>query len=165
MHIRKETTMTRRTLLQSAALGGVCWVAAVSTSASAKPLEGKDRALDFWNLEEILVLENGDGNPDFMHVKHQVRFVEEHWFNGQARGQAAHLFVVISDEPTRKYVALSSRRAISIEDQMLESGMASVVVNIVLNPTNTYGQDIIADARAVGMTVLRRIDDPRFANS
>jgi len=112
--------------------------------------------------DETFILETGDGFPEFMHIKHEIRPVTEPWFSGAARGQRAALFVILSPEHIGRYVALASKTRATIEEQMNFRDVASVVVNLVENPTDTYDPNSMDDVTAVGMTVLRRLEDPRF---
>lgn len=118
--------------------------------------------MSFWETTDIYILEDGDGDPEFMHVRHEVRFADEPWFTDSVYGQPASLFVVLGPQHQGRYVALTSRWTESIEEQLLEFGIASVAVNLVENATSTFGQDQTRDLRGVGMTVLRRPDDSRF---
>ncbi|KAF0180740.1 MAG: hypothetical protein FD160_1702 [Caulobacteraceae bacterium] len=119
--------------------------------------------MELWDPAKTYLLEDGDGFPWFMHLKHKLRVTEEPWFSGYARGQPAKLFVVLGPEHAGRYVALESRLTATLEVQMSFCGVASVVVNLVENPTTTYGQNPMQDVIAVGMTVLRHVDDPRFS--
>ncbi|MNQ89982.1 hypothetical protein D3C85_1053070 [compost metagenome] len=112
---------------------------------------------------EVYVLEDGDGDPEFMHETHEVVERHEDWFDGFARGQIGKLFQILGPKHQGQYVVLTPRRMLSIEQQMADSGYASVVVNLVLNSTATYGDDPLGDVAAIGMTTLRRRVDPRFA--
>jgi hypothetical protein len=117
--------------------------------------------MEFDDRSETYILEPGDGFPEFMRVRHELRVAHAPWFNGIARGHSAILFVVLGPEHEGRYVALQPRTMASINEQMSRSGMASVVVNLINNSSQSYGQ-AAQDVTAVGMSVLRRPGDARF---
>jgi hypothetical protein len=118
------------------------------------------------SAEEIYVLEDGDGDPNFMHMRHEVRMARETWFPGHILGEPAILFIIVGTAHKGQYVALRSRWTQSIEDQMLTNGFASVSVDVIGNPTPTFGTNYPTEDRiGGGMTVLRRSGDRRFEPS
>lgn len=119
-------------------------------------------AMGFWNIGDVYLLEDGDGDPTFMHVQHVIEVVEEDWFNGTARGEPAQLFQISGPYHVGRFVALVPRTAMALDEQMITRGFASVIVNLVENATDTYGVSPMDDCFAIGMTVLQRLDDRKI---
>lgn len=104
---------------------------------------------------ERYILEDGDGDPAFMHIKHELMRAEKNWFHDIIQDQPAELFIIVSSNHYGSYIALSSRINMSIEEQIERNGFASVVVNLIQNPTETFGANPESDSVPIGMTILR----------
>jgi hypothetical protein len=109
---------------------------------------------------DLWVLEDGDGDPAFIHMKHKVRVAQAEWFPGQIMEHAATLVEVVGGPYQGRYVTLISRVLQPIDEQMAEQGFANVVARPIRNSTSSF--DERTDLEIGGMTVLRRIDDVRF---
>ena len=116
-------------------------------------------------IGQSFILENGDGDPEWLHQRHRVEYVDRDWFSGEVEGRPGGVLLFrVTGWPHRgEFVALSSRWRSSIEEQMQENGAASVVVHRFLCESSVLERGEPCETRAIGMTVLRHADDRRFA--
>jgi hypothetical protein len=116
------------------------------------------------DLSEPLVLEDGDGDPSWLHERHLVQHISPSWFSG-AIGDwygSALLFRVLGPNHAGELVALTPRTQATIGDQLRTDGAASVIVHRFSCDAATLERNGSCESTAVGMTVLRKQDDTRF---
>lgn len=83
------------------------------------------------NLSQPLVLEDGDGDPSWLHQRHLVEHISPTWFSGRM-GEwygSALLFRALGPNHAGEIVALTPRTQATIADQLEADGMASVIVH------------------------------------
>ncbi len=102
------------------------------------------------------LLEDGDGTPEYLHLKHQLRRAQTPWFKGRIGPEDALLFVVDGGPHDGQYVALWPRGQ-SIETDVATQGYARVGVEFIGNATETFGADLARDIVGVGMSILRDV--------
>ncbi len=116
-------------------------------------------------LSEPLVLEDGDGDPSWLHQRHLVQHVNPSWFSGRMGDWygSALLFRVLGPNHAGELVALTPRTMATIEDQLRADGTASVIVHRFGCDAATLERDGPCESTAIGMTILRRRGDARFS--
>lgn len=116
------------------------------------------------DLSEPLVLEDGDGDPSWLHERHLVQHISPSWFSGRMGDWygSALLFRVVGPNHEGELVALTPRTQATITDQLRADGVASVIVHRFVCDAATLERNGNCESTAIGMTVLRRRDDPRF---
>ncbi len=116
------------------------------------------------DLSEPLVLEEGDGDPSWLHERHLVQRVNPSWFSGRMGDWygSALLFRVVSANHAGELVALTPRTRAPIADQLRYDGVSSVIVHRFHCDAATLERDGSCESTAIGMTVLRRKGDTRF---
>jgi hypothetical protein len=117
------------------------------------------------DLSETLVLEDGDGDPSWLHQRHFVQHISPAWFSGRMGDWygSALLFRVLGPDHEGEIVALTPRTQATIADQLRTDGVASVIVHRFACDAATLEQIGSCESTAIGMTVLRKQDDARFA--
>jgi hypothetical protein len=116
------------------------------------------------DLSQPLVLEDGDGDPSWLHQRHLVEHTSPSWFSGRM-GEwygSALLFRVLGPNHAGELVALTPRTQATIADQLRADGTASVIVHRFGCDAATLEQNGSCESTAIGMTLLRRQGDTRF---
>jgi len=115
-------------------------------------------------IPDPLVLENGDGDPTWLHEHHLIQNIGASWFNGKVGDWpgTAMLFRVVGANHQGDVIALTPRTLDSIEDQFLRSEIASVVVHRFNCDEITLQAKGPCESIAIGMTVIRSPSDNRF---
>lgn len=116
------------------------------------------------DVSETLVLEDGDGDPSWLHECHLVQHISPSWFSGKMGDWygSALLFRVMGPNLVGELVALTPRTRATIADQLRSDGVASVIVHRFDCDAATLERSGSCESTAIGMTVLRRQDDARF---
>ena len=104
------------------------------------------------------IIDGGDGDQSFFASRHRLKMVSEDWFPGHLPRGAAILFKIVNDgEYSGRYVATTSRVQSSIESQLNDDGVASVIVHLIKNPSHSF-DGTSKDAYPVGMSVLEVVN-------
>lgn len=115
-------------------------------------------------ISEPLILEDGDGDPSWLHERHLVEPVTRDWFSGKI-GEwygTALLFRVLGPNHEGELIALTPRTIGTIEGSLQSGGCASVIVHRFACDEEAMRSGASCKSSAIGMTVLRRADDPRW---
>jgi len=100
-------------------------------------------------------IDGGDGDQFYFSTLLILELTAEAWFDGKVRRGDAELFRVKEGQHEGTYIALTSRVLESIESQLDRQNIASVIVQVIKNPTTTFeGSD--RDATPVGMSFVER---------
>jgi hypothetical protein len=116
------------------------------------------------DLSQPLVLEDGDGDPSWLHQRHLVEHISPTWFSG-TMGEwygSALLFRVLGPNHAGEIIALTPRTQATIADQLEADGTASVIVHRFSCDAASLEQNGSCESTAIGMTLLRRQGDSRF---
>jgi len=108
------------------------------------------------------ILEDGDGEPEFMKTSHVLRPYNEGWLVDAAAQDAMPVFEIIGGAFAGRQVGLTARRQQSIAAELEAFGLASVVVHLLEHSSEGCFPASDSPRRSIGMTILRRHDDPRF---
>tara|TARA_R110000787_G_scaffold98478_1_gene202465 strand:- start:85 stop:450 length:366 start_codon:yes stop_codon:yes gene_type:complete len=116
------------------------------------------------SISEPLVLENGDGDPNWLHERHFVQNINPSWFSGKIGDwyETALLFRVVGPNHEGELIALTPRTQGTIEEQLLTSDVASVIVHRFKCDETVLQTGVPCESSAIGMTVLRSPNDTRF---
>lgn len=115
-------------------------------------------------LSEPLVLEEGDGDPIWLRERHFVQHVNASWFSGEIDDWygTALLFRVMGPNHAEELIALTPRTMNAIGEQLISTGVASVIVHRFSCDETVLKKGELCDTSAIGMTVLRSPNDTRF---
>lgn len=101
-------------------------------------------------------IDGGDGDQQFFSEELLLERTDTDWFPGRVKRGEAQLYRIVKGKFIDKYLIVTSRVHSSIDEQMSSRGIASVVVQIVNNPTKSFdGSD--RDAFPFGMSVLEKV--------
>lgn len=102
------------------------------------------------------ILEDGDGDPDWLHERHIVEHVSSDGFSGLSGdwyGNAL-LFRVVGPNHEGEIIALSPRTVGEIPEQLKTNGFASVIVHRFACEETVLRSGEASSSSAIGMTIL-----------
>ena len=106
------------------------------------------------------VLEDGDGDPDWLHERHIVEHISRDGFRGlvgEWYGEAL-LFRVIGPNHKGEIIALTPRTVGEISEQLSKNEIASVIVHRFQCGEKALRDGEACNSSAIGMSVLRKSD-------
>lgn len=98
-------------------------------------------------------IDGGGGDQDFFGLPMTARRVSEPWFGDTLPRGEAYLLRLTSGKYVGDYIAVTSRQAASLSDQLAETPWVSVVVHRLLSPGEDFRPTLEA-APAIGMAVI-----------
>jgi hypothetical protein len=136
----------------------------VAILAVAPGSENKATAQEAPSMSELslqrYILEDGDGDPDWLHERHVVEHLTLDGFEGLAgewHGDAL-LFRVIGPNHKGEIIALTPRTVGEISEQLSKNEIASVIVHRFQCGEEALRDGETCNSSAIGMTVLRKPD-------
>lgn len=105
------------------------------------------------------VIIGGDGNQDFLQEKQILRLTNADWFPGvthMSGGEPALLFIIEGGRWSGQYLVLSPRGG-PVEKQFELHGNASVVLELVRNPTSSFRTDVEDQTYPLAMGMVKKI--------
>jgi len=97
-----------------------------------------------------LMIDGGDGDQAYFSAPLYLESIECDWFDPDTPRGRAILFRIDGGEHDGRYVALTSKVQVDLNDQFLERNWASVVVNIIKRVGDEYVPSL-DNLDAVGM--------------
>jgi hypothetical protein len=98
-----------------------------------------------------LSIDGGDGDQSYFAHRLLMEQVERAWFRRETPRGSGLLFQIASGPHKGEYAVLTSRVQASVEEQLAQTGSASVVVGIVLDPGPNF-EPTFEHLRAIGMS-------------
>ncbi|MBO9581162.1 MAG: hypothetical protein J7498_09760 [Sphingobium sp.] len=101
----------------------------------------------------IFRIDGGDGDQEFFGRTALARRVSEPWFTGTLPRGEAYLLQLTGGEYADEYIAVTSRQAASLSDQLKIGPWISVIVHRLADPGVGF-VPTLESAPAIGMAVL-----------
>lgn len=109
----------------------------------------------FIQSEHPYKINGGDGDQSFFGEEKVLKVISTSWFDGFIWGQEAYLFEIEGGSMNGNFVAVTSRWEMSVTDQLIKNGIASVVVHLIQKRSQSSSPNNY-DIDSIGMSVLEK---------